>query len=259
MTKDGAAVTATTAPAETKPLGAKAYGSIPHLPGSRLGPGDHHCAPGQASIATEKVRDKHDVVICTEKLDGSCCSVAMLPGGEIVALGRAGWLAQSSPYVQHQLFAHWVRENHTRFFRALSPGERFVGEWMAQVHGTKYSLWHEPFVIFDLIRQSAPGKRDTDGLDRAPYPELSRKVARGGFVMPALLSIGPTSIERAMSLIAGDGFHGATEAVEGAVWRVEREGRVDFLAKYVRPEKADGCYLPPKGTNGGELWNWRPS
>ena len=24
-----------------KPLGRKAYGSIPHLPGSRLGPGDH--------------------------------------------------------------------------------------------------------------------------------------------------------------------------------------------------------------------------
>lgn len=43
-----------------KPLGQKAYGSIPHLPGSRLGPGDHHCHEGQAKIATEKARDKHE-------------------------------------------------------------------------------------------------------------------------------------------------------------------------------------------------------
>ena len=43
-----------------KPLGGKAYGSIPHLIGSRVGPGDHHCHEGQARIATEKVRDKHD-------------------------------------------------------------------------------------------------------------------------------------------------------------------------------------------------------
>lgn len=27
---------------KVKPLGGKSYGSIPHLPGSRLGPGDHH-------------------------------------------------------------------------------------------------------------------------------------------------------------------------------------------------------------------------
>lgn len=34
----------------TKPLGHKAYGSIPHLPTSRLGPGDHHVTEGQARI-----------------------------------------------------------------------------------------------------------------------------------------------------------------------------------------------------------------
>ncbi len=39
------------------------------------------------------------------------------------------------------------------------------------------------------------------------------------------------------------GFHGAIDPVEGAVWRVEREGRVDFLAKYVRADKIDGKYL----------------
>jgi hypothetical protein len=79
----------------------------------------------------------------------------------------------------------------------------------------------------------------------------------GRFTMPALLSIGPTSIEKAMGILAGDGFHGALDPVEGAVWRVERQGKVDFLAKYVRHDKADGAYLPDVSGQPA-VWNWRP-
>jgi hypothetical protein len=51
--------------------------------------------------------------------------------------------------------------------------------------------------------------------------------------------------------------HGAIDPVEGAVWRVERKGSYDFMAKYVRPDKIDGCYLPD--ISGKEaIWNWRP-
>ena len=33
--------------------------------------------------------------------------------------------------------------------------------------------------------------------------------------------------------------------------------KVDFLGKYVRPEKVDGCYLAEK--NGGQVvYNWKP-
>ena len=46
-----------------KPLGKKAYGSIALLPNSRVTPADHHCHEGQARIATEKQRDRHDEVI----------------------------------------------------------------------------------------------------------------------------------------------------------------------------------------------------
>ena len=60
-----------------------------------------------------------------------------------------------------------------------------------------------------------------------------------------------------MKMLGQFGFHGALEPVEGAVWRVERKGKVDFLGKYVRPDKIDGCYLPE--INGGAaVWNWRP-
>jgi hypothetical protein len=41
----------------TKPFGGKSYGSIGHFPTSRLGPGDHKIADGQARILTERARD----------------------------------------------------------------------------------------------------------------------------------------------------------------------------------------------------------
>ena len=110
-----------------KPLGIKAYGHIPHLPGSRTGPGDHKCDAGQARIATEKVRDRHDVVIVQEKLDGSCVAVARI-GGSIVPLGRAGYPAISSPYEQHRHFASWVHAHQQHFLDTLRDGERLCGE-----------------------------------------------------------------------------------------------------------------------------------
>ena len=104
-----------------KPLGAKAYGSIGHLPNSRLGPGDHRVADGQGRICTEKVRDARDRIVVQEKLDGSCVAVAKLQG-KVVALGRAGYLAKDSPYLMHQLFDWWARREAKRFDTLLEEG-----------------------------------------------------------------------------------------------------------------------------------------
>lgn len=230
----------------TKPLGGKAYGSIAHLPGSRMGPGDHHCHEGQATIATWRARDRHDLVIVQEKLDGSNVSVAKIQG-EIVSLTRAGYIATTSPYEQHHLWSHFVRENIERFDRLLHEGERCVGEWLAQAHGTRYELQHEPFVLFDIMT----------GKDRLPWLQTERRALRGGFITPHVLHIGgPLKIEEAMRKLDKSG-HGALDPVEGAIWRIERQGKVDFLCKFVRHDKKDGCYLPEQ--NGGEIvWHWRP-
>jgi len=226
-----------------KPLGTKAYGSIPHLPGSRLGPGDHHCHEGQAKIATEKARDKHDVVIVQEKLDGSNVAVARINGG-LHVLTRSGYPAISSPYEQHHKFAHWVYDNIERFGELLNEGERVCGEWLAQAHGTRYNLKHEPFVAFDIIRDST----------RLPYKLFSARVENFGFTIPNLIWYGsPCTIERAMALLEPSG-HGAIDPVEGAIWRIERKGEVDFLTKYVRHDKEDGKYFP-ENNNGIITWN----
>lgn len=232
-----------------KPLGIKNYGSIPHLPNSRMGPGDHSCHEGQARIATQQARDRHDVIVIQEKLDGSNVGVAKVDG-LIVPLGRAGYRAETSPYKQHQIFANWVMnpERYGRFDALLNEGERVVGEWLAQAHGTRYELIHEPFVAFDLMV----------GIERLAFGEFKDRVLDCGFTIPYWIPQGgPMSVSGVMAHLGKFGKHGALEPIEGAVWRVERHGKVDFLVKWVRPDKQDGKYL--EVVSGKDpVWNWLP-
>lgn len=231
-----------------KPLGRKAYGSIGHLPQSRLGPGDHSLPAGQATICLEQARDRHDRIIVQEKLDGSNTCVAKV-GGVIHALGRAGYPASSSPYVQHHYFAVWVRERWALFDDLLREGERLCGEWLALAHGTLYDTTHpgfSPWIAFDLM----------EGDQRATVDELAARLAGSHIPTPRILSDGPPLALDSLREILEPSGHGAA-SVEGAVFRVERRGQVDYLAKWVRPDKVDGCYLPE--VSGREpVWHWLP-
>lgn len=238
-----------------KPLGRKNYGSIPHLPNSRLGIGDHSCSDGQAKIATLYTRDKFDEVIVQEKLDGSNVGIARIDNW-IYPLSRSGYLATTSPYKQHHLFADWVRNNADRFLSVLENGERLIGEWLALAHGTRYDLFHEPFVVFDIMIDDV----------RLCYDEFDKKVSNANFVKPFLIHRGDAfSVNSALDVLGKYGHHGAIDPVEGAVWRVERNREtgkkgerkkaVDFLVKYVRQDKEDGKYL--QSVSGQEeIWNW---
>ncbi len=206
--------------ANRKPLGIKNYGHIPHLPGSRMGPGDHHCHEGQALIATEKARDKNDEVFVQEKLDGSNVGVARI-GDTIYPLGRAGYLAATSPFEQHHHFAKWAYANADRFLRVLEDGQRLVGEWLMLAHGTRYELHHEPFVAFDIM----------EGTERLPFDNFIKQV-QSLFVVPHLLWRGsPFSIEQALDALGDFGFHGALETPEGAIWHWRPDDEGSYAAK----------------------------
>lgn len=223
-----------------KPLGIKSYGHIPHLQGSRMTPTDKHIHQGQQDIVTKKTRDGKDLIIVQEKLDGSNVAVAKIDG-KLIPLSRSGYTAISSPYQQHHMFADFVESKFKRFENLLQDGERVCGEWMVQAHGTKYRLPHEPFVVFDIMR----------GHERVTYHELLLRVLPLGFVVPKLIHIGqPLKLKKAIEGIKESG-HGALEAVEGVVYRCEREGKVDFLCKWVRPDKVDGKYL-----DGDPIYNF---
>lgn len=226
-----------------KPLGIKSYGSIPHLPNSRLGEGEHCVPVGQAIIVTQKKRDKNDFIIVQEKLDGSNVGIAKI-NNEIVPLTRSGYVANTSKHEQHKMFYRWVMDNYMRFYNVLNEGERICGEWLAQAHGTEYDLKHEPFVAFDIMIKDK----------RLLFNEVFNRL-NGRFTMPSILSLGePLSVDVAMSILGDYGFHGATDKVEGAVWRLERKGEVEFLCKFVRQDKEDGKYL--ESVTGKEpVWN----
>jgi hypothetical protein len=92
-----------------------------------------HINEGQARICTEG--KPGCAVFVQHNWDGSNCTVARV--GDIrYPLTRSGWVAVKSPYEQHHLFHNWVLERHDLFMSLLQPGERIVGEWLAQAHGT---------------------------------------------------------------------------------------------------------------------------
>ena len=242
-----------------KPLGAPAYGSIPHLPGSRLGPKDRTIHQGQAQICTERVKHRGQFIIVQEKLDGSCCAVACLDDGEIVALGRSGYTASSSRFEQHQLFATWVREREPEFRSVLRPGERLVGEWLAQAHATRYHLGDvESLAPFDFM---VGARRKCYIVFNCAMAKLSRFIPKIRAPRTVMFGV-PVPVDEAYAaLLRGcrdDDPWGHVDPPEGLVYRVERGHEVEFLAKWVRPDKVDGCFLPE--ISGGEaVWNWRPT
>ena len=223
-----------------KPLRRKSYGSIPHLSSSKLGPGDYHCHEGQERIATVKARDKHDIIIVQEKLDGGNVGICKVEG-KILAITRAGYMATTSPFETHLIFDEWVKANEKRFDELLTEGERVCGEWLYHAVGTRYNLPHEPFVGFDLMVAD----------QRKSYFEVKERLEKLGFILPNTIHVGsPISVADALNLL-GTGVHGAIDPVEGLIYRIERRGEVDFLVKYVRPGKENGIYFPE--ISGGEL------
>jgi hypothetical protein len=223
-----------------KPLNRKAYGSIGHIVGSRLGPGDHSVNQQQSDICT--IGTPSHFVYTQTKLDGTCVAVAKLNDGSIVALNRAGYTARSSPHEMHHLFADWVDMNVHSFDNILYPGERIVGEWLAQAHGTIYNLKGlDPFVAFDLMRDD----------QRAIYNDFLDRVS-WHFAVPDCI---PNACDPWVAMHAMDNY--GADQPEGVVYRVEinknDKRQVAFLAKWVHPKKIDGKYL-----KGEPIWNWRP-
>ena len=224
----------------TKPLGKKCYGSIPHLLGSKLGEGDHHIHQGQHNICTVKTRDEYDLVIVTEKYDGSNVAIAKI-NGELVALTKRGYTALSSPFVQHHAFDFYVKLHLVTFDRLLKEGERICGEWMFTPHGIKYNIEESAhrFIPFDII--DAENKRI--GYDE--FVDRATKYLKP----PRIINIGYKSFsvkECLINLYDKNQYRidiVPEEKPEGLVYRVERKGKFDFIAKHVRSDFETGKYL----------------
>lgn len=229
-----------------KPLNRKNYGSIPHLSNSKLGTGDHFIEKGQERILTEKVRDKHDEVLVFEKYDGSNVGIGKIDN-RIVALTRSGYTAKTSPYKQHHLFSDWVYKNAMKWMDLLENGERITGEWLAQAHGLKYNIEVEPIVFFDHFNVEN---------QRSQFDYVGELAMMYGLQLPRMLHRGKAiaTNELLPTLNTGTEKICSIEMPEGMVYRVERKGKVDFLAKWVRSDFEAGKYIIDKEENE-LIWN----
>lgn len=229
----------------------KNYGHIPHLPGSKLGPADHTCELGHAKLLTEKIR-KGDKIWVTVKLDGSNVGI-LKKDNTLYPVMRAGYSAVSSRWPQHHYFHLWVMDHYDQINSVLNNGERLVGEWLAQAHGTRYKLWHEPFVPFDLMI----------GNKRQPYADLIDRAIDLNLTVPCLIHYGTAisvaDIKEKLEDPDYGKYHGELDDYEGAVWRLETDGAFNAIAKWVSPDKEVGKYLPLKDETKDDIWNWIPA
>ncbi|MCF6348410.1 MAG: RNA ligase family protein [Flavobacteriaceae bacterium] len=225
-----------------KPLNRKNYGSIPHLSNSKLGEKDYFIHEGQERILTQKKRDKHDTILVFEKYDGSNVGIAK-KNGKIYALTRSGYEAKTSPYKQHHLFSDWVYERENVFSDLLKEDERVVGEWLMQTHGLIYNIEQEPIVFFDYFNAKS---------ERQEFEVLKQT----GLPLPRILQKGDAiSVEELKPILnLKTDTIWSKEDPEGMIYRVERKGKVDFLAKWVRSDFEAGKYCI--GVDEKELiWN----
>lgn len=230
-----------------KPMGKRCYGTIPHLPGSRKSRGDIDADNNLVRWCTEEA-PAHSRLWVQEKLDGSNVGVWHSPDGEIVPLIRAGHRASEAHYPFLREFHDWAMEREKLWRDILFPGERICGEWLVQAHGTIYNLPHGPFVAFDIMV----------GDNRLKVDEFSERTLGAIPIAATLFYAEGAAIPLAEVEAATErSRHGAVGPAEGAVYRLERfrssSGKPmyhQFLAKWVRPDKQDGSYLPE--VTGGE-------
>lgn len=224
-----------------KAISGRNYGSIPHLLDSKLGDHDKYIHEGQDAIIRKGGRDKHDAVYVSLKLDGTNVGVAR-KGDQLIPVQRKGYDCRTSPYEQHHKFADFVEDHRPQFLNLLKDGERIAGEWIYQASGIQYELSELPFVPFDIFNASG---------EREPWLYMCAWVESvSDFCPPFFLERKFKDHFRESSRdleMLGTDFHArpmSCDLHEGLVYRVERKGKFDFMAKWVRQDFHPGKYLP---------------
>lgn len=211
----------------------RGYGSIPHLSTSCDNSGDKRINQNQENLLTIKTRDRHDEVIITEKVDGSNLSILKL-SGRLYGVNRGGYDISYSNRPFRKEFNIYIEEHYDRFMSLLSEGERICGDWMLKTHSLIYDLPHEPFIAFDIMT----------GPNRIIYDEFIERCSKFDIVTSSLVHRGQAlSVREAMTKLGKHGFHGCRELPEGVVYRMERHGKVVFLAKHVRSGYVPGRFM----------------
>lgn len=190
----------------------RSYGSISHLPGSKLiDERDTMLGEREVALLTFRRKDYRDRVIITEKVDGMNTGVLRIDDG-LIPLTRKGYDVRTNPNAWAWMFALYVSNNTRRFMNVLNNGERMCGEWMIKTHTVFYNLNTEPYIVYDIINTNN---------ERLLYDDFLKRINKESFISAGLVHIGE-SIDPKIALdIMAQGYHGASDQPEGVVYKYE--------------------------------------
>ena len=215
-------------PVLTNRLIPRNFGSIGHLPGSKLiDRGDK--IVGEPDKFTVKLRRPTDLVIITEKLDGMNSGVVKIDG-KLYPINHKGYDTRTMGATHTELkelgieWARWVNYFYSLYDRITEEGERLVFENCMFTHTLKYNF-------FDCNPVFLLAKYNKDNI-RMDYTSLTEMSKTHNIEQPKLISFGaadPSLIVKAnqehFRMLRGD--------FEGIVYNYESSGRHEACAKFV--------------------------
>ena len=121
----------------------------------------------------------------------------------------------------------------------IGENERIAGEWMMCAHGIKYDVLKDPFIAFDYF---------TANNERMLHSDLISKTANAEIETPRIIFHGFQAFRLDWALEELNGNKHLHTVIaqgkpEGLVYRVERKGKFDYAAKFVRQDHECGIYI----------------
>ncbi|MDF2879685.1 MAG: hypothetical protein K0R54_242 [Clostridiaceae bacterium] len=208
----------------------KNFGHIGHLWGSKmLDNEDKLLSEVEQRKYTVSKRNKSDVVIITEKIDGMNAGVVK-KNGNLYPINRKGYDTRIMGMVQKELellgkeWAIWVDNHYSLYNSILNEGERLVFENCILQHTLKYCFKHEP--VFLLAKYNSNNMRIN-------YKELSELAFKNNIQQPPLLNVGIALPAQMIIEQYPKGLVGVKGNIEGIVYNYEHNGKHESCAKFV--------------------------
>lgn len=207
------------------------FGKIHHLFHSEMcSDDDVRVNMEMQTMFTLKKRKFSDVVIVTEKLDGSNMGIVKL-NGVLYPINKSGYdcrnmgIRKSELQLLGESWATWLDVNYDFYDSIIGEGERLVYENCAIQHSLPYKFKKEP--MFLLAKYTSDNKK-------VSYIELTKFAKQHNIQMPTLLSYGPAiQPELIISQYLSDIKSYRGGSFEGVVYNYEIDDRHETCAKMV--------------------------
>lgn len=209
---------------------ARNFGHIGHLTGSKMIDIEDKLLDIENQVRfTSCKRDKNDVVIITEKIDGMNAGVVK-KNGMLYPINRKGYDSRGMKFQHPDLevlgdtWAKWVDNHYELYDSILEEDERMVFENCIFVHTLRYNFKNDP--VFLLAKYNADNKR----INHILLKELAN---RFGIQQAPVLNIGIAIPPEIVISQYPKGVVGVKGEIEGIVYSYEHGGEVETTAKFV--------------------------